>query len=235
MSRKKVMVNILNMGTTTAGWETRLFAWMQEKAKDYEFNVFFPTRRPINANRNKIAQDFLKGDWDYLVMLDDDNPCYENIFNLLDLNLPVVGGVYPGRDDYGITFHVYEATDLHNGRYSFKIYPPEKREGLQKVDAIGTGLIVIQRWVMEKIAKEGMIPFQDFPAIDGAEPGTDDVAFCMRCKKLGIDVWADYDYVGSHFKEVDLLWIANLVAYAAKTGKTNFPHGDPVEVYEKTK
>lgn len=219
------MVNMLNLGTITAGWETQVVLWMEKRAKDYEFKIFFPTRRPIPSNRNQIVKDFLAGDWDYLVMLDDDNPCHRNIFDLLDLKLPVVGGIYPARDDYGIMFHVYEMLE-EDGKYRFKQYPPKFREGLKKVDAIGTGLIVIQRWVLEKIVGEGLAPFEDIISKDGVSVNSEDMGFCVKCKKLGIDVWAHYDYIGSHWKDVDLLWVANLVAYAAETGKTNFPHDD---------
>ena len=223
--KKKVMVNMLNQGMITAGWESQVMAWMQKMSNRYYFHIFFPSKRPISANRNQIAKDFMAGDWDYLVMLDNDNPCHKNILELLDLNLPVVGGVYPGRDKYGIMFHVYQMFENPTELINFRIYPPEKREGLQKVDAIGTGLIVIQRWVIEKMYKNGYTaPFEDMFQKDGTNFNSDDMAFCLKCKKLGIDVYAHYDYIGSHWKEVDLLWIAQLVAYAAKTGKTNFPH-----------
>lgn len=216
------MVNILNEGTTTAGWETQVFSWMQAKAKDYQFQIFFPTARPIPVNRNTIVKKFLDGDWDYLVMLDDDNPCHNNIFDLLDLDLPVVGGVYPGRGKSGIIIFVFDIVDV-NGKLEFKQISVDRREGLQKVDAVATGLMVIQRWVLEKMYSEGFTaPFEELYNKDGTFDYGDDMAFCFKCKELGIDVYAHFDYIGSHFKTVDLTWVADLVAYAAKTGRTNF-------------
>jgi hypothetical protein len=223
MTKKKVMVNILNTGTTAAGWETQIYAWMQEKTKNYEFKVFLPTGRPIPDNRHKIVKNFLEGDWDYLVMLDDDNPCYKNIFDLLDLNLPVVGGVYPGKSKSGILFFAFDAV-TKNGGVEFRPISPERRNGLQKVDAVATGLIVIQRWVLQKMYDEGIIrPFEEGFDDYGRLNYGDDMGFCLKCKNLGIDVYAHFDYIGSHFKVVDLLWVADLVAYAAETGRTNFP------------
>ena len=213
MTRKRVMVNVLNQGTTSAGLETQLFAWMQEKVKDYKFKIFFPAYKPIPNTRHHIVKDFLKGDYDYLFMIDEDNPPHKNIFDLLDLDLPVVGGVYPGRDERGIRFHVYK----QEGNV-FKQYPVEFREGLKKVDAVGTGLICIKREVLEKIKK----PFEDIFNEDGTLHYSDDMGFCIKCKEKGIDVYAHFDYIGSHWKYVDLLWVANLVAYVAQTGKTNY-------------
>ena len=122
MTKKKVYVAMLNEGTVSAGWESRIYAWMLEKAKNYEFNIFFPVGRPIPDNRHKIVKWFLGGDWDYLVMLDDDNPCYKNIFDLLDFDLPVVGGIYPGKSDRGVHFHVYKIDDSKE-EIVFRQYP----------------------------------------------------------------------------------------------------------------
>jgi len=49
------MVNMLNMGNTSAGWETQVFAWMQEKNKDYKFVVFFSLGKPIPDKRHKVV------------------------------------------------------------------------------------------------------------------------------------------------------------------------------------
>ncbi len=233
MTRIPVMVNVLNEGTTSAGWETQLMAWMQEKSDKYEFQIFFPTGRPIPDNRHKIVKQFLEGNWEYLVMLDDDNPCYKNIFELLDLDLPVVGGVYPGKKDTGIIFFVFKEV-IENGQRVFKQMPLDKREGLQKVDAVATGLIVIQRWVIKKIVEKGLQPFEEIFDEHGRLHYGDDIGFCMKCGDLGIPIHAHFNYIGSHFKTVDLLWVADLVAYAAQTGRTNYDKPEPEETNQGT-
>lgn len=217
------MVNVLNQGTTTTGMETSLFAWMQEKNKDYQFNIFFPSARPISNNRNQIVKDFLNGDWEYLFMIDDDNPPRINPFDLLDQDKPVIAGIYPGRDERGVHFHVYQFGDNFPEKVSFKQYPLEYREGLKQVDAVGTGLMCIKRDVLEKVSKKFGTLFDDMFHEDGTMITNDDMSFCIKCKELGIPIFADFNHVGSHYKMVDLLWVANLVAYAAQTGRTSFP------------
>jgi len=218
------MVNMLNLGTTAAGWEAQVMAWMREKSDKYSFEIFFPVGRPIPDNRHKIVKRFLEGDWEYLVMLDDDNPCYKNIFDLLDLDLPVVGGVYPGKKDDGIVFFAFD-TEEKDGTTVFHQVALEKRHGLQEVGAVATGLIVIKREVIQKIIDKRWLPFEEGFDEDGILNYGDDMGFCKKCKDLGIPVHAHFDYVGSHMKEVDLLWVADLVAYAAQTGRTNYPDG----------
>lgn len=220
MSRQKVLVAILNQGETSAGMETQLFQWMQQKADKYEFKVIFPSYRPIPNTRHHIVKEFLEGDYDILSMVDDDNPPHKNPFDLIELDVPVVGGVYPGKGMGGVHFHVYQIDDSKDP-IMFRQYPVEFREGLKKVDAIGTGLIFIKREVLETLKNDK--PFEETFNDDGTLKYSDDLGFCLKCKEKGIDIYAHFDYLGSHYKVVDLLWVANLVAYAAKTGKTNFP------------
>jgi hypothetical protein len=196
---------------------------MQEKAKDYEFRIFFPSARPIANNRNQIVKDFLEGDWDYLFMVDDDNPPHINPFDLLDEDKPVIAGVYPGRSERGVHFHVYQFGENFPEEVGFKQYPLEFRDGVKQVDAVGTGLMCIKRDVIERVVEEFGGPFNDMFKEDGTMITNDDMSFCIKCKKLDIPVFVDFNHVGSHYKMVDLLWIANLVAYAAQTGKTSFP------------
>lgn len=220
------MVNLMNLGTSMAGMETQLMLYMQQKSDKYEFKIFFPTARPIPANRHQVVRDFLKGDWDYLFMFDDDTMCIKNPFDLLDYDVPVIGGVYPGRNDRGIMFHVYKMNNLDSEFPTFSQYPPEFREGFKQVDAVATGIMAIKREVLVQMKEAGINqPFEEiFHREDGTFFYSDDMGFCVKCKRLGIPIYAHFDYLGSHYKEVDLLWIANLVAYAAKTGKTSFPN-----------
>ena len=218
------MVNILNQGTTETNLETSIYVWMQEKAEDYEFQIFFPCARPISNNRNQIVKKFLEGDYDYLFMIDDDNPPFRNPFFLLDENKPVIAGVYPGKDDRGIHYHVYQFGKKFPKEVEFNQYPIDFREGIKQVDAIGTGLMCVRRDVLENMSMKKMAPFEDMFKEDGTMITNDDMAFCIKCKKLDIPVFAHWDHLGSHFKKVDLHWVANLVAYAAQTGKTNFPY-----------
>lgn len=222
MTRKKVYVAVLNQGTTIAGMETNLTMWMSSMSDRYDFKVHFPVARPIPNNRNRLVNEVLAGDYDYLFMIDDDNPPFKNPFELLDFDKPVIAGVYPGRDWRGIHFHVYRLDDSQEEPVFFQ-YPPEFREGLKRVDAVGTGLFVVRRDVLEKMREARMAPFEDLFREDGTLITNDDMAFCLKCRELDIPVFAHFDYTGSHMKEVDLMWIANLVAYAARTGKTSFP------------
>jgi len=218
--RPKVMVNILNMGEIRAGTETDMIRWMREYSDRYEFEFFLPSARPIPNNRNQIVTRFLKGDWDYLFMLDDDNYPIKNPFRLLEHDKPVVGGVYPGRGTMGVHFHVYKFGPDFPKKIFFKHYDPDEREGLRKVDAIATGCILIKRWVLEKMRSTPgyEAPFEDLFNENGELITNDDMAFCIKCHELGIDVWADWDLLCDHFKTVSLLEMIKFIQMAAESG-----------------
>lgn len=217
MTRKKVMVNILHEGTVSAGMETKVMEWMLEKKDKYEFSLFFSSHRPISNNRNQIAKKFLEGDWDYLFMLDDDNTPYRNPFDLLEFDKDVIGGVYPGRDDRGIHFHVYKFgpnMDYDNKKLEFVNYTPQERGGLKQVDAVATGCMCIRRNVLEKIKR----PFEDLFDDDGVLLTNDDMHFCIKCSKAGYKVFAHWDYVCAHYKNIDLMQVLDLIMRASQTG-----------------
>lgn len=215
MKKKSVYVALLNMGEVLAGLESSLFEWMREKTDKYKFNFFLKREVPTDSNRNHIAYNFLRGDWDYLAMFDSDNYPLKNPFDLLDFDKDVIGGVYPGMGKDGIRFHVYKTVKGYPEKVGFEQMPVKERTGLTKVGAVGTGCVFIKRKVLEKIES----PFSYIYNAYGVLMASDDIAFCHRCNLAGFEIWVNWDYPCSHFKTVDLLKIAGLIVQASRTGK----------------
>ncbi len=229
---KKVYVALLNMGEVVTGLESSLYKWMQSK-KGYQF--FFQPRKeiPTDSNRNHIVADFLKTDMDYLAMFDCDTYPLLNPFNMLDSNKDVIGGAYFGWGKNGLRFHVYQKNKEKSlAKIQYLQYPPAKRGGLQKVDAVGAGCMLIKRRVLEKIKKPFAYIYE--PHI-GRLKMSDDIAFCYRCQKAGFEVWVNWDHIASHFKTVDLLAVARLVMEATKTGVPKLAINDVVEYKHESK
>jgi len=213
------MVNILHMGSIQAGLETSCINWMKDVSDKYDFEFFLPSARPIPNNRNQITKKFLKGNWDILFMIDDDTVPLSNPFKILEHNKDVCAGVYPGRGDTGFHFHVYKLGDNYPEKIFFKHFPPEERVGLKKVDAVATGCMAVKRHVLEKMIEKGMAPFEDMFDKEGVLITNDDMAFCLKCRELGIEVYADWDVVCDHIKNVSILEVLRFIEHAAKTGK----------------
>lgn len=220
--RKRVWCVILNQGTISAGLETQLFAWMRKFEKEYRF-IFHPSHyagRPIASNRNEITRDFLKDEEkpNYLCMVDDDNPPNRNPFELLELDKDVIGIPTPGRNNAGLFWMVYKFMDGYPKKVILEAFPYEKRVGLQQLDAISTGCVIIARRVLEKIKK----PFEDSYDKDGVIIHSDDISFAHKVKQAGFTEWTHFDYNCSHYKTVDLL---QMIAFANKMYNKGYKDG----------
>ena len=88
----------------------------------------------------------------------------------------------------------------------YRQVPLEKRGGLQEYDAVGTGCIVIARRVLETIKEPCSPKWENGLMILGR-----DFYMCEKAKKVGFKVWAHWDYLCDHFKELSLLSVINLV------------------------
>jgi hypothetical protein len=163
---------------------------------------------PVDGNRNHIINDFLAGDYDYLLFMDSDNPCSHNPLTLVKHDLDIVAcptPVYDARkfrdNDARIPFgwNVYR-TDEATGLFK----QTEERDGIVEIDAAGTGCMLIARRVLEKVHADRPC-FQRGWGADGRQARGSDVHFCVRAKEHGFKVWAAWTHMCHHYKEIDLL------------------------------
>jgi len=176
----------------------------------------FPTgfmsveRQRIDKARNALAMGALKGNFDYLLMVDDDNPIPpDTLEKFLEDDKDIIIAPIPGRvpnaqgqHDLCAFYSQLEAI----GNKTIKLYKPItkfKEDGyLHKIDAGGTGCMLVKRHVIEAMYKkyrEYMFEFGDIKfkktIIDGIEYDrrtmSEDAEFCERAIDLGFEVWLD--------------------------------------------
>ena len=165
--------------------------------KRFELNTYISCMRGIGEHRNVIVKDFLETDYDYLLMIDADNPPPVNVLDLVELDKPVIGLPTPINMSYiqGLTefyWNVFGEDDL-----------PTKQagQGLQEVHMVGSGVILIRRDVLEAIENPFTTKRNE---ADLRIVGTD-TAFCKRCKQNNIKIYTHWDYKCSHYKDLNLL------------------------------
>lgn len=171
-----------------------LFASILNNTK-HEINTVVSSMKGIGEHRNVLVKDFLKGDCDYLVMVDADNPPPTNFLDLIDLDKEVIGLPTPINMDY-----IQGLTNVCWNIFKDGLPVKEKGDGLQEVEAVGSGVIIIRRDVLEKIEH----PFTTVRNADDLRIVGTDIAFCKRCRDKGIKIWTNWDYKCSHFKELDI-------------------------------
>lgn len=160
-----------------------------------------PTHRPYVDNLHRCMHDFLDGGEDFWLSIDDDNPPQNNPLDLIDLDLDLVGlptpvwhSAVPGDRPW-----YFNALDAVGDGWK----PHESCEGLQEVDAIGSGCFIVSRRVM--LALRDQQPFMRQWRSDGTVEVGCDYSFCRKVKAAGFRIWAHFDYLCEHFNELPLL------------------------------
>lgn len=141
-----------------------------------EFYFIISTRGyNTSENRNYIASQAIKNNCTHLFFVDDDMIFPENVLDdLLEHDKNIVGGVYMTK--YEVQEPVVEFID------------DKRPEGLFKVNAIGTGMLLIKTDVFKKIKT----PWFKYEWYDnGMVKRSHDWIFCEDARKAGYDIWAD--------------------------------------------
>lgn len=206
--RIKVMIAIPNTGWTITGLETQLTRWIMER--NYDVNQLFKNISPVAANRNLIAKDFLKTDCDFLLMIDTDTMPSINPLDLIKHDKDIVSGVTPTWKETRYAW----AVCWKDKDGSYKQYPTESRKGLQRVEAVGASCLLIKRKVLEQVPQ----PFVDKWDEDGTMILGEDFYFCEKAKEKGFEIWADWDLVCNHYKEIPLLSVIDALRNSYKEG-----------------
>lgn len=199
----KVLVSFPN-----TGWIHKLVFMAGFKlASDrrHECQIIVPTHRPLENNLHHIVNDFIAGNYDYWLSIDADNPPMDNPLDLIELDKDIMGCPTP----------VYHFTDKTKGERpwyenayqhvpeidEYREYPTKK--GLQQVDAVGTGCILIARRVFDNPEmRKGAFTRKLYP--DGRVHKGNDISFCERATEQGFKIFAHYDYRCQHFNEIEM-------------------------------
>ena len=157
---------------------------------------------PISSNRNKIVKRFLATDNDYLLMIDDDvvplcNPAY---FAFADKD--VIG--FPAKvrqADRQLNWVAYVRDPNRHDYAPVDLSKVDQDVELLRVDAVGTGCILIHRRVLENMKAPFHIHFDE----DGILTIGTDFAFCERATEAGFEIFTTPKRVCEHFKELGML------------------------------
>ena len=162
-----------------------------------------PTHSPYVNNLHRCVKDFLRGGEDYWITMDDDNPPMNNPLDLVELDLDVIGLPTPvwNNSVLGDRPYYFNALDIKGDGYT----PHTNCNGLQEVDAVGSGCLLIARRVMLELKDQQ--PFMRTWNQDGTVEVGGDYSFCRKVKAAGFQIWTHYDYPCRHFNETDLIEI----------------------------
>ena len=168
-----------------------------------------PSHKPYENNLHHIVNDFMKGDYDFWLNIDSDNPPMHNPLDLIELDKDIIGLPTPiwhyvgKKGERPIYWNGY---DYDQSNDAYREHPV--REGLQKVDAVGTGCILISRRVFENEQMRKK-PFERKLNEDGTVNKGNDISFCERVREQEFEIYCHYDYPCDHFSENSLTETSN--------------------------
>lgn len=175
-------------------------------------------RQRTDKCRNFFVQECLKNGFDYLLMVDDDNPIPpDTLEKLLEHDKDIVIAPILTRNPDNTGHHnlcAYYAEDVEvaPGEFltNYKFITEFKDAGiLHKIDAGGTWCMLIKRAVLESIAESHEYPFEYGNVIVAGQRRTtsEDVEFTERCRLKGFEIWLDERVTPVHLgNQKQILW-----------------------------
>ena len=212
MEKPSILVAVTHTGEIVTGLESKLSKWIYEYQGGAELH--FASVNPTYANRNMVVEYFLnQTKHTHLLFIDSDTiPC-ESPLNMVDLGLDVVGGVYPmWKTDHYEWLAMQGFPDGH-----YETVPVEKRKGVTECSAVGSGCMMIKREVLMALKA----PFLDKISENGTRALGHDYYFCQRAREAGFKIWADWDMICDHIKQVPLLTIVKALKRCYDEGYKN--------------
>lgn len=164
---------------------------------------FEPFMAPIDHCRNTIVRKFLDTDCTHLMMIDDDIvPPTDALERLLFHDKDIIGAVCPvigpnNDNKLEVTYNAYIADD--DDQLIQHTWP--NSSDLEEVAMVGTGCIMIKRYVLERIPAPFTTEYDD----SGIKMTGEDVAFCKKASDEDIEVYADFKLKCKHIKSCNLL------------------------------
>lgn len=161
--------------------ETAMCLMLALRETPHEIHINFRKGTYIHELRNDAVKEARLAQADYLMFIDSDMTFPpDGIAKLLSHNKDVIGGMY-NMKHLPLT-NTIKMVDEHGKRLSTFQIP----NTIFKAHAIPTGFMLIRLDAIKLMD----YPFEFDREPDGGLVG-EDVLFCLRCQKIGVDVWCD--------------------------------------------
>lgn len=203
-NKSKILISVPNTGYIHKKVVFVLLKLLQDNR--YSIKTMMPTHNPYENNLHHIVNDFVDGDFDFWLNIDSDNPPMNNPLDLVEYDRDIIGFPTPvwhftGKEGKGERPIYWNAYDYVREEDAYKEHNP--KEGLQKVDAVGTGCVLISKRVFlgEEMRKGAFVRELNR---DGTVNKGNDISFCEKARKQGFGIYAHYDYPCMHFNELEL-------------------------------
>jgi len=194
--RPLVMIAVPTRGTVRHELVGQMLSW----CNDTRVRKIFMTQMgsPCDAVRNLITERFLGSPAEFLITVDDDNPPLRNPIDLVFEDKDVIALPTPIIwESKRVTWNIYKKS----GENLYDTITEKPGDQFRRVDAAGSGCLVIKRRVLEAIPAAFLCIVD--PVVGKIVLGTD-LAFSKRVAEAGFEMWAHFGYCCRHIQSVDL-------------------------------
>jgi hypothetical protein len=165
-----------------------LINYTSKKTK-HDINLYTSTGTLIFDQRNAIVDSVIAEKCDYLMFIDADMRFPKDaLIRLLKHNKDIVGVNATTRSE-PVKPTAKNINFEEDGSVSFLPVYSNVKKGIEKVDAIGCGVILIKNSVFKKMEK----PYFYFEQLPNGKLLGEDIYFCIKAKDAGIDTYVDHD------------------------------------------
>lgn len=152
----------------------------------------------LDVGRNKVVQEFMKTQLEWLLWIDTDMAFQPREFDLVTEaadpeERPIVSGLYYSSERKPVAFkNVFHPED---GMVHADAIDEPDGDGLVEVDGVGFGFVVVHRSVLERVAETYGPTHPHRPWFDCSdfgpylEPPSEDLSFCHRARALDIPIF----------------------------------------------
>jgi hypothetical protein len=180
--RNKVFLGVPNTGNL----RVELVEWIFKQGLKH---VYLPNIRPVDTNRNHIVDTFLQTDCEWLLMVDSDLVPPNDVLEMINNDVDICSAwicINKGQEIIPLAMKEVEG--------GYQAYATLK-QGINKVDATGTGCLLLKRKVFDKVER----PFFQFKYNKaGYLVAGEDFNFCKKASEY-FDIHFDTRFRCKHY------------------------------------
>ena len=209
-SAHKVSIGSCDPGDVNGGFAFSLIQLVQARASRLGPFVRVKGSGLLSKQRNRVVKQFLETKSDWLLMVDSDQQLPVLSFDKLiesahETERPIIAGLYFASFETGHPYPKPIPTIYQDTPEGFLPLHNYDKDSLFKIDAAGTGCLLVHRSVLETMRDKcdfnqgkDWAWFWDGP-IDGEWIG-EDLLFCRRVRSLGFPIHAHTGAILPHYK-----------------------------------
>ena len=178
----------------------------------HEYAFAFTQNSLVYDARETIVDQFLKSECDALMFIDSDMVFHPQSVEFLSVHDKpfVCAKAFKRVEPYQPCF--YNKIEINDDGNIYLESPVEYPNGLMRIDGAGLACALIRREVFEKIEKPYFFPTRNLG---------EDLSFCMKLKKAGIEMFVDLSLQFGHLSQQVILEEHFRTIYNAEKARNN--------------